>query len=514
MMYGPPIDDASATPSSAHAALSRPFRLLAPRHQISLIVLWILAIAFGTLTEIRGALLHNRHTDAGTYFSAAWSIRIGSDPYFAQDRNGWHYNYPLPLAALMSPLADAPPAMRRYWLMPFALSVGIWYVLSIAFLAVGADRLARAVVRVIPREPSAPDESSKDPGRAAWPVLDYGHIMADALPPPNTPARSAWRWWVLCFWPVALCVPAIVRSVIRGQVGPLWLMLLCMTAACIVERKPIQAGAWLAAAICLKLIPAFLLIYPLWRRDWRMFGGCAIGLIVGLLLIPWSAMGTGPFVEANSHYVQSFLLPGMTGGRIDPAVEHELVNPVTSDTESFKAILMNVGAAVFHTPRSYTPPLFARVGAWVIGGAMTAVTLAAAGFRPKREDPIADLLLFALLSIVVLPIAPVCHPHYFMLMILLVIGVLAAHLGPQGRRISGGWITVLATIPLSHVVTGLMQVQRLRDAGLDTWVAVLLWAAAARLLFQRCRVPSSDDPSISAFAEAVRKPSRADASRV
>jgi hypothetical protein len=467
--------------------LTHPFALLRQRHRAAVIALWIVALGIGCLVEIRGALIHNRHTDVDTYFAAAWSVRIGSDPYYAQDTNGWHYNYPLLLAVLIDPLADAPPTMHRYWLLPFSWSVGIWYVLSILFLVVGVTQLSRAVLQVIGRQAPTGAPPDDDPRR----------------PPVNSAARWAWRWWILCFWPMLLCLPAIVRSVIRGQVGPLWLMLICMTAASLLQKKSARAGGWLAGAVCLKLIPAFLLIYPLWRRDLRMLAGCAAGLLLGLILIPWTAMGTRPFVDANRHYVTGFLLPGITGGRIDPAVEHELTDPVTSDTESFKAVLMNLGAKFFGTERSYTPPLFARAGAWLIGGAMTVATLYAAG--PRRitgsipdpiPDPIDDLLLFGLLSVIVLPLAPVCHPHYFMLMIPLIAAVLAAHLGPRGRRRVGpGWIVLLLMVPASHIITGSFAVQFLRDAGLDTWVAVAFWAGAARLLYDRTRQIDRDPPA-------------------
>jgi hypothetical protein len=262
-----------------------------------------------------------------------------------------------------------------------------------------------------------------------------------------------------------------------------------MTAACILDRKRTRAGLWLAGAICLKLVPAFLLLYPLWRRDARMIRGCLIGLLFGLVLIPWAAMGTTDFVNANRHYLGGFLIPGLTGGRIDPAVEHELTDPVTSDTESFKAVLMNTGNMFFGTERSYTPPAFARFGAYAIGGLMTALTLAAAGWKSVRTaDPVDNLLLFGLLSLIVLPLAPVCHPHYFMLMIPLIVGVLAAHLGPCGRRKVGpGWVALLALVPLSHILTGLFAWQPLRDAGLDTWVAVIFWAGATKLLYERSR---------------------------
>jgi hypothetical protein len=73
------------------------------------------------------------------------------------------------------------------------------------------------------------------------------------------------------------------------------------------------------------------------------------------------------------------------------------------------------------------------------------------------------------------------------------------HPGPQAhpRRTLAGrrdllklvpvWISLLAMVPLSHILTGLVAWQPLRDAGLDTWVAVIVWAGATKLLYERSR---------------------------
>ena len=57
-------------------------------------------------------------------------------------------------------------------------------------------------------------------------------------------------------------------------------------AAAIVRGQHWRAGLWLAAAACLKVLPLFLLILPLWRATFAAWQSALVGLIVGLFAIP------------------------------------------------------------------------------------------------------------------------------------------------------------------------------------------------------------------------------------
>lgn len=424
-----------------------------------LIGLWIVAIIVGGFVETRGALLHDRHTDVGVYFRAAWAVRVGENPYRITDDNHWHYVYPPLLAILMMPLADAPHGAGRAGLLPYAVSVGIWYVLSVICLAVAVNALARAIGAILDRQSGTASDS----------------------------AVSAQRWWMLCFWPLALCIPVIIRSVIRGQVGPLWLWLTAGMIVAVINRHSFRAGVWLAASVCIKVIPLYLLLYPLWRRDLRMLAGCAAGLFLGLVAIPWATMGTHRFVQTNRHYLTAFLIPSVTGKPIDKVLQKELENPKTSDNNSFVAVFRNMGHIFAGTPFSYTPPRFARIGHWLFAGMMTLLTLAAAGWK-RRNDPLNEALFLGLLVVVMLPSAPVCHPHYFMLMLPLLTAMFAMFLA-RPPKVKVGWWLLLAFIPLSHIITG-MGDDLFRYTGLVLWAAVATWIAGAWMLWRHSSATS------------------------
>src|SRR5205085_9326960 len=93
-----------------------------------------LLAVFGVILEIRCVFMPNRQADLGDYLRAAWAARVGDDPYAVTDDNGWHFCYPPVVALLLAPLADAPPGATRDWMLPWPLSVIVWYLFSLASL--------------------------------------------------------------------------------------------------------------------------------------------------------------------------------------------------------------------------------------------------------------------------------------------------------------------------------------------------------------------------------------------
>ena len=248
--------------------------------------LWILLavfILFGAIVEMRGALLKTRRTDIGPYLRAAWSVRTGGDMYNITDDRGWHYVYPPLFAVLMTPLADPPQGQDRTGYLPYGASVAIWYFFTLAIGIAGIAILARAV---------------EDPSK---------NLAA------GRGRRFSQLWWTLRVAPMLILLPAIGWSQSRGQVGLLIGFFLCCVVASILKGRRFRAGLWLAAAICVKVIPALLLAFPLWRRDWRMLSGCAMGLLVGLILVPVIALGPHRTAASYKSFYRETLLAGIKG---------------------------------------------------------------------------------------------------------------------------------------------------------------------------------------------------------
>jgi hypothetical protein len=427
-------------------------------HWFGLGLLVVVVSVFGVLVEIRSAFLKRRMGDLDVFLRAAWAVRSGADIYTITDDNGFHYHYPPLFAIFMTPLADPPVGSDRAGMIPYQVSVAIWYGVNLILLMIAVHWLASAL-----------EACCQD--------------MAVRSQP-----RFCRRWWALRLLPVLVCLPPIGHSLMRGQVGILLLLLLCGMMAALIRGRRGMAGPWLAGAICLKLIPAYLCVYPLWRRDARTLTTCALGLLVGLLLIPLAVFGVDRTRAAYDEWYHVLVRPGLGAG-MDPARAKELLEVTSTDSQSFLAVWHNTlypDPATRPTQASGT----VRAAHWLLGGLLTLLTLLLA---PRRREASAVTLQLGQLLLVMILLSPVCHLHYFCLAVPLVMGCLAAVWEKTDGRI---WTLAVGLILAGNLVANLLPhipvFQRLRDTGLATYAALVLWLTAAVL---RC---TSAQPIVSA----------------
>ena len=105
--------------------------------------------------------------------------------------------------------------------------------------------------------------------------------------------------------------------------------------------------------------------------------------------------------------------------------------------------------------------------------------------------------------VIMILLSPVCHLHYFCLSVPLTMGLLAAVLEEDGsRRARIGVFAVLAFYGAANIVPHLPKFQLLRDCGLATYAALLLWLAGLVILWSRGRSASAlpDQPPVSGVA--------------
>jgi hypothetical protein len=358
-------------------------------------------------------------------------------------------------AILMVPLADPPPGVDRAGALPFWASVALWYVFSLVCLSVSVHWLASAL-----------EAHSVHPSLGKVP-------------------RGSWRWWALRLIPILGCLTPIGHTLMRGQVNLLLLALLSAMTAALLRGQSGRAGLWLAGAICLKVIPAFMLLLPLWRRDWRCLGACAVGLGLGLGVIPAAVFGVPRTVSYYQEYDQKLLRPALGKGT-DQSRAKELIEMTANDSQSILAAIHNT----IYPDRVQRPPHPSTTVRWahrLLCGLMTLAVLAAAGWK-RTSSPTATVLFAGVLGLTMVLVSPVCHLHYFCLSVLPVVGLVTAAWDRRGRtRLGLGLCLLLAANVAGNSLPHLPGLELLREVGLAMYPALLVWGVGCFGLWRQTR---------------------------
>lgn len=428
-----------------------------------LFALLVLVVLFGAMTLLRSAFLDHRHTDADVYFRAAWAVRSGENLYKVADTNGWHYHYPPLLAILLVPFADPPesaPSGADLRLLPYPVSVALWYVISVIIL---------------------------------WWAL---HLLASAIegvfsnPALRKSARFERRWWLLRLIPALVCMPAIGYTLGRGQVNFLLLLSLCGMCASMLRGRSFRAGAWLALGTCIKLYLAALLIYPILRRNRRCVIGFAAGIFAGLVLIPLITLGPAKTAEVYGDLYE-LRLKGMITGQIHPDISGEL--------DVLRGQFPTYGAALFKAlnpdPRSWPDslPSLYFAAQLAIGAALIVLTLLVIGCA--RDDPymhhpaappdtrpgrsrLPDVLGPGAILLALIPAIGTCKPHYYSLAVLPVMGLVASIWERRGEPVIGCWWVIFAAFFVSNFLSEFTWISFFQAGGVAPLASILLWLAS------------------------------------
>jgi hypothetical protein len=403
------------------------------RAQRALVAALVVAfVVLGVVVEVRSAFLRRRMTDVGCYLRAAWAVRAGADVYSVTDDNGWHYNYPPLLAILIAPLADAPPGQPAVTALPFPVSVAVWYWASVAAFVLAVHMIASALEAA-----------------SGIPTRPFGQ-----------------RWWAARLVPLLVVAVPAGRTLARGQVNLFVLALLAGWVAGTIRGHQFRAGLCLAVAVCIKVIPALLVLYPLWRRDRRGLAGVAAGLVAGLAVVPAITCGPTAALAQARTFLETTILPGLGAGG-DTSRGVELTHANTTDSQSIMTALHNVvHPHQWHRPAQVDP--WVRRVHWAVGGVLLLLTLGRTGRGVGA--PRDEVCLMGALTVLMAVVSPVCHMHYFVFALPLVAGL---NWGRPGRFASAAAIAFVIANLLSCLPVPLF-----RQYGLTTLAALALWGVA------------------------------------
>ncbi len=435
--------------------------ILRRSHKIGLVLLLTIIVVFGIWVEMRGAYLHRRMTDVGPYFRAAWAVRSDHDIYKITDNRDLHYLYPPLFAILMTPLADPPDGVDRTGFLSYKASVGIWYVLTVVAGVAGIHRLAKVIG-----------------DRSGNYAASFGR-------------RFSRQWWALRVVPFLILLPAIGCSQMRGQVGLIIGCLLCYAVASVLEGRRFRAGLWLSGAICVKLIPALLLIFPLWRRDWRMVLGSAVGLFAGLVIVPVIIMGPMKTAVAYESFYRGTIMAGLRGDA-GGSLGGELTGITSIDSNSPMVVIHNIMHPEMKSRPKVADPRV-RIAHWIIAFVLIATTLLASGWRGNWfvgnvDATLKDAALMSAFIPLMFVTSPIFHPHYVAMaipLVMVLVGILWERYKYGNMPVE--WKAVFCFVVVSHLLTSIDRALfflYLRDFGLVLFSTLTLWAASLIMLSQ------------------------------
>ena len=447
-------------------------------------------LVFGTVMEFRTALRRVPMTDLGVFARAAGAVRDGENIYAISDWHGWHYQYPPALAILFMPLAHPRPAplpvlapgvprtdantpwgysidtrsqyfglreqnIRFFWI------VAAWYLISVGLICFSAHALACALEGTRLKEP------------------------------PPFAASERKRWWLLRALPLLVCAGSLGTDLSRGQVDVLMLAAIAGGLYLIGARREFSAGLCLSFPATVKLFPPFLLLYPFWRRRWRMSAGLVAGLVMALAILPAVTLGSRQTVELYRNWVDVLAKPALGHGT-DTSRAKELTGMTATDNQSLLAFIHNWK---YHDlPRMERPPEAAaseRYAVYGVGAVMLLCVGVVAGIR--RHDQPQDLLIVAgLLVGLAFVVSPIVHNYYYLVLLPLVAALLDRALPDGlGRAADLKLSLVLAVFMLADTLARLPNVGGyLRDAGLPLLSMVALMVAGAVVLLRKGADPA------------------------
>lgn len=440
------------------------------RWAVALTVIFL--IAFGLLMLRRTAWRWEPMTDLTCYLRAAWAQQQGLSPYQVTNEGGLHYTYPPLLSILLLPLGEPPPPQVPHATafrgldagnIRLTFSVALWYALSVALIFVGVHRLAA--------------------------------VLENEAGPPADPALTRRRWWAWRLVPTLVCLPAIGMTLSRGQVETMLFCCIALAIVALVRRQDFRAGLWLALPICIKVFPAALLLYALWRRRWRCLAGCMAGLILGFVIIPVSAIGPQRAWAQTYEHLQCALLPGIGLGG-DRAFAHELTDMNTTDNCSILHVLHNLANRGAREQMAATHGT--RITALAVALWMVAMLLMASGRRRQDPDSAVAVVLFLGLATTVMLIGnSVCHRHYLVLLLPLIMGMMACENFPLARTRTGRLSAAAMIFFIILMIVGALPTLDpfFRFWGLSLVGVVLLWAVGLAALRRLSATPVSSHTS-------------------
>lgn len=406
--------------------------------------------------------------DVQVFFRAGWAILTDYSIYNVTDHHGWSYHYTPFFALAMAPFADPMPGFAQpAWSLPFAASIAVWAILSMAAFALAVHLWAKALERFA------------------------GVTVAPGTGNP---------WVAIRFGPVLAVLPIIINGISRGQ--PTALLILLMTGFLILyaERRTTAAAVLLSLATAIKLFPIALALIPFLRGDLRTLLLTFVFTALLLFALPAAILGSEQTIALYSTLWDE-RLSGFIGGEIAENIRSEL-SPWPADMVAVGAILARYGG-MFGQAAQGDLPAWTKLIHYAFAVALVGLTVGLGHGRFWRlgrqqpDEPYAILISGSLLVAILPAVIPVAQVHYWAQMVPLVAVLVVESWRRAGQIVMSGWLVTLGVLAwLAYIVTDASFLGALRYSGSTTMV-MLIYIAVGLVALARSPRHLADNAAIA-----------------
>jgi len=128
----------------------------------------------------------------------------------------------------------------------------------------------------------------------------------------QSPGRP-FLWWGQAAM-LLLTLRPIIGDLSHGNVNLLILFLVVAALFAFHQGRDGLGGVLLALGIACKVTPALFVVYFLWKRAWRAVVGCAVGLVLFLLIVPGTIVGQTRNWELLNSWMDVMIWPYVRDG--------------------------------------------------------------------------------------------------------------------------------------------------------------------------------------------------------
>jgi hypothetical protein len=276
-----------------------------------------------------------------------------------------------------------------------------------------------------------------------------------------------------------LVLPWFIQGTAEGQATLLMSWLVVAALYWQTNNRPILGAACLAGAILVKVFPAVLLAYFVWRKKWRFVAATLVLVALGAIVPPAMVFGWNKTLTYWREWAAVVAGPslGNEQQRLESPVNGQLLSPYKVRSQTLEAVCWRLTGARH---------------ACGIAVAAAVAMLVIIGLVGWRSQPQSESLIVSAVLVWMILAAPLSEFHYLLVLLLPMMAmVFVATHEPDGAT---RWLVraMLAVFAVAGLLT--LAFVPLQQIGLLCWAMIGLWGVLLTVVIRQARTSVRNDP--------------------